>query len=72
MQTNVWLNASHLAGVLNTKADRQSRHFNEQTEWHLTPDVKTTKLWGVPDIDFLASRLNKHLPQCFLETTPRG
>ena len=65
MQNEVWLSASHLPGVLNVETDQQSRQFNERTEWHLREDVfqQITKLWGTPEIDLFASRLNSQLPK---------
>ena len=71
MQNKVWLSASHLPGVLNVEADQQSQQFNERTKWHLREDVfqQISKIWGAPDIDLFASRLNSQLPTvCLLET----
>ena len=65
MQNKVWLSASHLPGALNVEADQQSRQFNERTESHLREDVfqQISKIWGTPDIDHFASRLNAQLPK---------
>lgn len=55
MRNKIWLTASHLPGVLNVEADKQSRQFNERTEWHLREDVsqQISKIWATPDIDLL-------------------
>ena len=39
VERNIWLSASHLSGCENTEADRESRHFNDRTEWTLEPDI---------------------------------
>ena len=57
---NIWLSAVHLAGILNTDADRESRQFNDDIEWMLDPEFfkEICKIFGKPDIDMFASRLN--------------
>ena len=39
INNNTWLTAAHIPGVQNTDADRESRIFNERTEWQLNPEV---------------------------------
>lgn len=65
MQNKFWLSVSHLPGALNVEADNQSRQFNERTDWHLREDVfqQISKVWGTPDIDLFASKLNYQLPK---------
>ena len=60
---NVWLTASHIAGTENTIADAESRKFNDQVEWQLNKDIfcDICELWGDPQIDLFASRLNSQL-----------
>ena len=75
---NNWVTATHIPGVLNIEADRESRECAERTEWQLNPkcfdqiikDFETT-----PKIDLFASRLNKQVkkfcsyrpdPECIL------
>ncbi|CAG2238902.1 unnamed protein product [Mytilus edulis] len=60
---NVWLTASHIAGTENTIADAESRKFNDQVEWQLHKDIfcDICELWGEPQIDLFASRLNSQL-----------
>ncbi|XP_071141873.1 uncharacterized protein [Mytilus edulis] len=60
---NVWLTASHIAGTENTIADAESRKFNDKVEWQLNKDIfcDICELWGDPQIDLFASRLNSQL-----------
>lgn len=60
---DLWLTAAHIAGKDNCQADIQSRKFNDQTEWQLQTDIfkKLCALWGKPQIDLFASRLNTQL-----------
>ena len=62
---NIWLTATHIAGVDNVRADKQSRVFNVRTEWMLSRTVfsQITDLWEQPDIDLFASRINTQLPR---------
>ena len=63
-QRDIWLTASHIAGVDNSTADAQSRQFNDRTEWQLAKwafDMCVDK-WGSPTIDMFASQLNTQLP----------
>ena len=57
---NVWLLSTHIPGVQNCVADYESRHFSEDTEWKLNPELfaEITSEWGIPDIDLFASRHN--------------
>ena len=61
---NIWLSASYVPGVHNAEADGQSRMSHENTEWKLNPSIfhQLCDLWGIPDIDMFASRLNHQLP----------
>ena len=56
----IWLSASHIPGINNTTADEASRNFIDKTEWmlHKTIFIKLTEVFGLPDIDLFASRLN--------------
>lgn len=59
---NIWLSASHIPGIEN-EADFYSRHFNENIEWKLNAAIfsKLVGIFGMPEIDMFASRLNKQL-----------
>lgn len=67
----IWLSAVHLPGSLNTSADFESRHFTENTEWHLSDDIfeQICERWGLPDVDLFASRLNHKVP-CYASWGP--
>ena len=54
---NIWLSACHIPGVQNSKADTESRKFNESTEWSLDSQVFDNILAPFA-IDLFASRLN--------------
>ena len=60
---HIWLSATHIPGVSNVEADRESRLLDDKTEWRLNPDVflHCVELWGKPDIDLFALRLNYQL-----------
>ena len=63
INNNTWLTAAHIPGVQNTDADRESRTFNERTEWQLNPEVfrQIQDLWVSPEIDLFATRVNRQL-----------
>ena len=56
----MWISATHLPGTENVDADFESRPFNDRTEWSLNENIFTeiVQLFGRPDIDLFASRLN--------------
>ena len=60
----IWLTVSHVPGILNVKADFESRNFSDDTEWAVNRKLfdKVCDAWGVPDIDLFASRNNHQLP----------
>lgn len=55
------LTAEHLAGTENTIADKASRVFHDCTEWQLENFCFDwiTNMFGNPDVDLFASRLNR-------------
>lgn len=65
VQNEIWLTACHLPGVLNVKADKSSRQFNERIEWQLKHDIflKIIDIFGTPEIGLFACRLNNQLPK---------
>ena len=71
IQKQLWLSASHVPGKDNIQADRASRHFDDNTEWMLHQDIflSIEQLWGKPEIDLFASRLNKQHP-CYVSWKP--
>ena len=57
------LSAAHIPGIHNTLADIASRKFQDSAEWMLKPNClrKISDIFGTPEIDLFASRLNKQL-----------
>ena len=64
LERNIWISAAHVPGILN-EADILSRKFNDSVEWMLNKHIfmKLIQIWGEPDIDLMASRINKQLPR---------
>ena len=61
-----WLSASHIPGVQNVQADKESRKNDIRTEWMLSDDSFEDilhKLEFCPTIDLFASRINNKLPR---------
>ena len=60
-----------MPGKSNILADKASRQFHDNTEWILRQDLflSITQLWGKPDVDLFASRLNAQLP-CYVSWKP--
>ena len=65
VKNEIWLTARHVPGVLNFEADKSSRQFNERIEWQLQPGIflKIIAIFGTPEIDLFACRLNNQLPK---------
>jgi len=57
---NIWITACHIAGKDNIEADSLSRDLNPNIEWTLNSDEFKVlcDLYGTPEIDLFASRLN--------------
>ena len=64
---NIWISATHLPGIENTEADRESRIFNNNTEWTLSDKIfnKIIDPFGKPQVDLFASRTNHKLNSYF-------
>ena len=61
-----WITATHMSGIFNIEADKESRVQEKQTEWMLSKTVFDDiikQLEFKPDIDLFASRLNKQIPK---------
>ena len=58
-----WLTIAHIPGQFNTVADFKSRNFTDNLEWEISDKIfaKVCKIFGKPDVDMFASRLNKKL-----------
>ena len=63
INNDIWLSATHIPGVLNVEADRESRLFSDSTEWSINKTVfkNIIECFGTPDVDLFASRLNNKL-----------
>ena len=60
---SIWLSAAHIPGVDNIETDKKSRIFSYSSEWMIS-DLdfnKITQIFGTPDIDMFATRLNRRV-----------
>ena len=59
-EREIWVTASYIPGVENIEADFMSRNFTDNTEWMLNQHIfdKICSLWGKPQVDMFASRVN--------------
>ena len=59
----IWVSAAHVAGSANINADHLSRNVNLNLEWMLSTATfqAIVNMFGQPDIDLFASRLNAQL-----------
>ena len=64
---NITLHVEYLPGKDNTKADWESRHQKDSSNWKLLPSVfrSLNSLLGPFTIDLFASRTNAQLPQYY-------
>ena len=60
-----WIVAAHIPGIKNITADKQTRTSWDNMEWQLSPDKfgEICRVFGKPDIDLFATRLNHQLPR---------
>ncbi|XP_076035570.1 uncharacterized protein LOC143021751 [Oratosquilla oratoria] len=65
LNNDAWITCSFISGSDNTLADTASRNFNDRHEWKLDEKIfkKLSIIFGTPNIDLFASRLNKQVPQ---------
>ena len=63
IENSVWVQVTHIPGLLNVEADWASRNFNERTEWELNQSVfdQINAELGPCYIDLMATNLNKKL-----------
>ena len=63
---SMYLKAAYIQGLSNAAYER-SRHFNDDIEYRLSDEAfrvnVITEMFGVPDIDLFASRLNNQVPR---------
>lgn len=70
---NVLLITAYIPGIENILADTRSREFNDSIEWSLKDSLfsQVTAVFGVPDVDLFASRLNHKVRRyCSWEADP--
>lgn len=62
---NLVLEAQHIPGVLNVRADQESRALFDCNDWQLSPVVFNliNQSWGPLDLDLSASHLSTQLPR---------
>ena len=76
IEKQVWLTATFLPGIENTLADKESRSFNDRTEWALKQEIFESicrHFQERPEIDLFASRLNTKLPNfCAWRSDPNA
>ena len=64
LERDIWLSSTHIPGVLNEEADKESRKFEIRTEWKLNSSTFLHVLDALkfePEIDLFASRINNQL-----------
>ena len=62
LKRDIMISAQHVPGKLNTIADRESRVFNDTSDWKIDPRIISPFLRGC-EIDLFASRLTAQLPK---------
>lgn len=67
LQKHLFLIASHIPGVNNTRADLLSRSVVDRHDWQLNPEVfrKIESLWGPLLVDLFASRVSHQTERFF-------
>ena len=67
LQQKIQVEAQYLPGVLNIRADRESRVMLDLHDWKLDPLVfaELNQLWGPLEVDLFASRLSTQLPRFY-------
>ena len=68
VNNNSWLTETHIAGVENTEADKESQLFNDQCVWTLKREsfAQIITRWGTPEIDLFASTFEHSSPSLSL------
>ena len=61
------ISAAHILGKEHFEADKNSRKFQDATEWQLNPKIykAVCDTFGTPKIDSLASRINRQTEKYF-------
>ena len=60
IERDIWLSAAYIQSALNVEADSQSRMDHDNIEWELNDKIfkEICNMFGHPDVDLFASRLN--------------
>lgn len=63
LERNMTVQAEHIAGVENTRADLESRVFHDPCDWMLSRRIylKIQEKWGKMDVDLFAARHNHQI-----------
>ena len=66
-ERNIWVSAEYITTHDNFEADEQSRIEHSNSEWEITETVfnAMTELWGSPEVDLFASRLNNKVDRYY-------
>ena len=64
LKRKITITAEYLRGLMNVKADRESRQTRGSSEWKLNPTIfmKLCQIRGTPEVDLFASRVSHQLP----------
>ena len=71
LDRNIWLSAAYIPSAQNVEADSQSRMDHDNIEWELNDEIfkEICTIFGCPDVDLFASRLN-HKVQNYISWKP--
>ena len=64
---NIWVSAAYITSKDNYEADEQSRIKHNNSEWEINTEIFNilTNIWGLPEVDLFASRLNHKLERYY-------
>ena len=67
LERNIHIQAQHLPGVLNCRADMESRSLKDHSDWSLDREtfIKINELYGPIEMDLFASRLTSQCRRYF-------
>ena len=62
LKRKIKITAKFLPGLMNVKADRESRQTRDSSEWKLSSTIfsKFCKIRGIPEMDLFALRVSHH------------
>ena len=68
IERRLWLTVTHIPGILNVEADKESRKTETRTEWMLNKEVFQDTIENLnfqPTVDLFASRINTQLEKFY-------